>query len=446
MTSDEPASAWRTVKLGEISVGGPRNGIYKPKEFHGSGAKIVNMGELFANPRLRSVPMKRVRLTTKEQTNFALQAGDLLFARRSLVAEGAGKCSIVLEVDEPTVFESSIIRVRPDRSESDGRYLFYLFSSPYGKYLLDTILRQVAVSGITGRDLFELEVPLPSLFTQTNVSDALSAMDDSIDLSQQSIETLDAIAQAVFKSWFVDFDPVHAKANGKQPLGMDDETAAMFPSSFADSELGEIPEGWSTRTVESLCSSVENGGTPNRMKSEYWQGGDIPWFKTGELRDGPLIASDEHITKSGLEDSSCRIWGPGTILIALYASPTVGRLGVLEVEGTANQACSALVARPEVGTEFLFHTLLQARPILQTIAAGAAQQNISQRIVRDHVVVVPDLRIIEGFNQLVRPLYQRGVISARKSRTLGEIRDALLPKLLSGEILIPTDKVKVGAG
>ena len=147
---------WGVYQVGEILQGTTRNGIYKKHEFHGRGSKIVNMGELFAYPRLGDVEMRRLELSDSELERFRIQPGDLLFARRSLVAEGAGKCALVCEVGEPTVFESSIIRARPDESVVDSRYLFYVFQSPYGAYVLDTIRRHVAVAGITGSDLSTL--------------------------------------------------------------------------------------------------------------------------------------------------------------------------------------------------------------------------------------------------------------------------------------------------
>ena len=143
---------WRVVRFRDVLAAGVRNGIYKPVEYHGRGAHIVNMGELFAYPRLRAVPMRRIDVNDSELDRFGLNKLDLLFARRSLVAEGAGKCSIVLEVNEPTVFESSIIRARPNGDEADSLFLYYFWSSPAGTHLLDTIRRQVAVSGITGKE------------------------------------------------------------------------------------------------------------------------------------------------------------------------------------------------------------------------------------------------------------------------------------------------------
>ena len=139
---------WRTIPFIDLLNGGTRTGIYKPKQFHGSGVKLINMGELFAYPRLGNVPKRRLELTEQERGRFDVQVGDLLFARRSLVAEGAGKCSIVREVAEPTTFESSIIRARPRQDQADSDFLYYMFQSPYGSYALGTIRRQVAVAGM----------------------------------------------------------------------------------------------------------------------------------------------------------------------------------------------------------------------------------------------------------------------------------------------------------
>ena len=129
---------WSRNRFDQILIESVRNGIYKKKEFHGRGVKIVNMGELFAHSRLRAVPMRRVEISESEAERFLIAKGDLLFARRSLVAEGAGKCCAVLEVDEPTTFESSIIRARPDKTKADFLYLYYFFNSLSGLHQLDT--------------------------------------------------------------------------------------------------------------------------------------------------------------------------------------------------------------------------------------------------------------------------------------------------------------------
>ena len=251
--SSDVAGEWPTDRFERLLTEPVRNGIYKRKEFHGRGAKIVNMGELFAHPRLRAVPMKRVELSKSEADRFLITTGDLLFARRSLVAEGAGKCCVVLNVDEPTTFESSIIRARPDSTKANYLYLYYFFNSALGLYHLDTIRRQVAVAGITGSDLAKLAIPVPFLPEQRAIAHILGTLDDKIELNRRMNETLEAMARALFTSWFVNFDPVRAKMEGRD-TGLPKHIADLFSDRLVDSELGEIPEGW---PVESLADHFE---------------------------------------------------------------------------------------------------------------------------------------------------------------------------------------------
>jgi type I restriction enzyme S subunit len=281
------------IRFGNLlSEVGIRNGIYKAKEFHGRGAKIVNMGELFAYPRLFDIPMKRVEVDEDERRKFSLQAGDLLFARRSLVAEGAGKCSIVKAVNEATVFESSIIRARVDQEKADSDFLYYTLSSPLGRNLLGTILRQTAVSGITGTDLVELEIPLPPLPKQKAIAHILGTLDDKIELNRKTNETLEAMAKALFKSWFVDFDPVRAKAEGR-PTGLPDEISDLFPDSFEDSELGEIPSGWEVKALDDVAHFL-NGLALQKFPP---QEGD-------PTLPGPIRSHREGVSEVGLHPSS----------------------------------------------------------------------------------------------------------------------------------------------
>ena len=214
------------------------------QNFTGRGAKIINMGELFAHPRMRSIEMKRLEMTPLEMEKANIQPGDLLFARRSLVAEGAGKCSIVLDVNEETTFESSLIRARLNRDNYDPKFYYYFFKSQYGRDALWSITRTVAVSGITGSDLKELEVPTPDYSVQKSIVGILSFLDDKIDLLREMNTTLEVIARSLFRAWFVDFEPVRTKAAGATSFrGMPQELFDALPDSFEDSEIGEIPKG-----------------------------------------------------------------------------------------------------------------------------------------------------------------------------------------------------------
>ena len=284
----------------------------------------------------------------------------------------------------------------------------------------------------------DIRVPLPPLPEQKAIARILGTLDDKIELNRRMNATLEAMARALFQSWFVDFDPVHAKAAGRPPSGMDAPTAALFPSDFQDSPLGEIPEGWAIQPISSLCTMITSGGTPSRKNTEYWSPAEIPWFKTGELLDGPLIDAEELISTAGLENSSCKLWPADTVLFALYASPTVGRLGVLSKPGTANQAAAALIAKKEYGTQFLVGSLLEARAELQRVAVGAAQQNINQGVLKSHEIITPPPALAKAYSDRATPLFEMRIKLAAQSRTLATLRDTLLPKLLSGELSTAT--------
>ena len=354
------------------------------------------------------------------------KAGDILFGklrpyfRKVIRAPFDGICSTDIWV------------VRP-KAGVDSGFLFYLMASDIFIEPLVRASEGTKMPRAKWDFAISLEFPLPPLPEQQAIARILGTLDDKIELNRRMNETLEAMARSIFKSWFVDFDPVQAKAEGREPAGMDAETAVLFPDSFEETDPGIVPKGWKTGIIDDLCLLIENGGTPKRMEPKYWHGGTIPWFKTGELNDGPLIDSEEAITEHGLSNSSCKLWPKNTILIALYASPTVGRLGILEAPGTANQACSALLAKPEYGYLFLFYKLLFSREELQNVAVGAAQQNISQQVVRHHEILIPSQETAFAFQQIIEINYSMRVINEKQSRILAAIRDELLPRLLSGE-------------
>jgi len=243
------------------------------------------------------------------------------------------------------------------------------------------------------------------------------------------------MARALFQSWFVDFDPVRAKAEGRS-TGLPDAISDLFPDSFEEAELGDIPRGWRICCVNDICDWVSSGGTPARSRKDFWENAEIPWFKTGELNDGPLLDSAEKINDLALRSSSCKLWDAGTILFAIYASPTVGRIGVLTERGTSNQAAAGLKAQDSVGTPFLRRTLLFSRDELQNIAVGAAQQNINVQILKEHKIVAPGAALMSLYSGMISPLDDQQISLAKSTRELRSLRDTLLPKLISGELRI----------
>lgn len=222
-----------------------------------------------------------------------------------MTAEGAGKCIWIREAHDQAVFESSLIRARVKQNIANSQYLYYYFNSPAGKAGLSSILRQVAVSGITGSDLINLDIPLPPLRIQNQSAEILSAFDDKIELNRQMNRTLEQMAHALFKSWFIDFDPVHAKQRGEQPEGMDADTAALFPNRFVEVDGKEVPEGWEWQPFDTNLVLL-GGGTPKTTNEEFW-GGTIPWYSVVDVpTEGDIwvIDTQKTITEAGLNSSS----------------------------------------------------------------------------------------------------------------------------------------------
>ena len=420
-----------------------RNGIYKKKEFHGRGVKIVNMGELFANPRLRDVHMRRVELSELEQHRFGVQAGDLLFARRSLVAEGAGKCCVVLEINEPTAFESSIIRARPDPKKADSLFLYYYFNSPVGLHALDTIRRQVAVAGITGTDLAQLPLEVPPLPEQRAIAHVLGTLDDKIELNRRMNETLDAMARALFKSWFVDFEPVRAKMEGRwrpgESLpGLPAEHYDLFPDRLVHSELGEVPEGWGIGVLDDAIE-ILSGGTPKTSVLEYW-GGGIPWYTARDapsLSDIFVLTTERSISQAGVENSSTKVLPVGTTVIT--ARGTVGRLACLGTPMAMNQTCYGLRGASGYPDYFTYWNVRNTVSDLQARTHGTIFDTITRATFKIAETALAPVSVANTFESALGPLMDRILQSLNESSALTTQRDALLPGLVSGELAVRTE-------
>jgi type I restriction enzyme S subunit len=424
---------WQLVPFASILENGTRNGIYKSKEFHGKGVKIVNMGELFAYPRLFSVEMKRVQLSEREKELFLLKSGDLLFARRSLVAEGAGRCSVVCEIVEPTTFESSIIRARPNKQIADGLFLFYLFNSQLGKYLIGTLIREMAVSGITGKDLSNLHVPLPPIKEQKKIAKVLSSLDDKIELNRRMNETFEAIAQTLFKAWFVDFEPVRANVENRPSESASPEIAKLFPSEFENG----TPKGWERKPLIDFFRLI-GGGTPKTTTPEFWNG-DVLWYSVVDApseSDIFVIDTEKKITQLGLEKSSTKLLRKGVTIIS--ARGTVGKLAIAGSEMTMNQSCYAIEGK--FGDYFNYYVVNAAIAELKQKTHGAVFDTITQDTFKSIHQILPKQEVITAFENSISSTMQKIEQNLRQNKNLSEIRDSLLPRLISGKI--PVSKVE----
>ena len=447
---------WPENRFEDLLAEPLRNGIYKKKEFHGRGSRIVNMGELFCHPRLFDTEMKRVQLTEKEKQKSLLRNGDLIFARRSLTAEGAGKCSIVKDVPEETTFESSIIRARPDPNRANSDFLYYFFSSPGGKYLIGSILRQVAVAGITGSDLKELPIVTPTIDEQKSIAHILSTIDDKIELNRKMNTTLEDMAQALFKSWFVDFDPVidkaleagnpiperlQKRAKVRQALGdkrkpLPSNIARHFPDGFViTEELCWVPEGWELKSFSTLTNLDTTSVKPFEQPETVWEHYSIPSYDSSGMpsRDkGDEIKSNKYRVKAGA-------------ILSSKLNPETERTWWPHLMDENASICSTEFMQfvpHQVEEQAFVYSLIRSEPfqanILERVTGSTgSRQRAQPKQVAEIDIIDCDEVLREEYIKVALPLFQLNLNNSLESQSLSSLRDTLLPKLLSGELQIP---------
>lgn len=313
-------------------------------------------------------------------------------------------------------------------------FLYWLLRTPhYRKYCAGRATGS-AVVALSREDFLNYPVP-PLSAGRTYIVSLLEDIESRIELNRRMNETLEAMARAIFKSWFVDFDPVRARAEGRQPSGMDADTAALFPDSIQESEVGKVPTGWEVEPVLSLAKLL-SGGTPKTDREDYWRG-DILWASAKDVsqcRDTFLIETERTITDRGLAESSTQII-PAFCTIIVARGATTGRMVLLGRDMAMNQTCYALATT--INAPFFLYCLLrnEVNNLVHT-AHGSVFDTITTDTFAGYRIPAPPKPIVEAFESQVTPMFHRILANTWESSTLRAIRDALLPKLISGEVRV----------
>ena len=292
-----------------------------------------------------------------------------------------------------------------------------------------------AIPSTSRKDFYGLPVQVPPLPEQRAIAHILGTLDDKIELNRRMNETLEEMARALFKSWFVDFDPVRAKMEGRD-TGLPPDVADLFPDRLVDSELGEIPEGWEVKTVGTIASIV-GGTTPSTKQAQYWEGGTHCWATPKDLAPlsvPVLLKTERKITDAGLSKIGSGLLPPGTVLLSSRAP--IGYLAVAETPVAINQGFIGILPHDEISNLFMLYWCEAAHDEIINHANGSTFLEISKGNFRQLPVVVPDEPAMKKFDSLARPLYNRIASNERQSHSLAALREALLPKLISGEMRV----------
>ncbi len=285
-------------------------------------------------------------------------------------------------------------------------------------------------------DQRRLSITLPPLAQQKAIASILGSLDAKIELNRRMNATLEGMARALFQSWFVDFDPVRAKLDGRHPPGLDQQTADLFPDAFEESELGPIPKGWNVGSILEEAKLL-SGGTPKTSIADYWDG-VIPWASAKDVSqcgETFLIGTERSITELGLQMSSTKII-PEYATVVVSRGATTGRLTMFGRPIAMNQTCYGL--RSKFGSHFTLYC--HARNFIErTVHAGHGSifATITTSTFEVTKVLLAPKKIQLAFNAVVAPLFQQILSNQHQTTRLGTLRDTLLPKLLSGELPVP---------
>ena len=387
-------------------------------------------------PGVRSVRESEHREFNGGGSRFS--PGDTLMARITPCLENGKIARFRPSIETDVGFGSTefiVIRGRDGITTND--YAYYLTMWP--------TFRQFAIGQMTGSSgrqrvptetLAGFEVAIPPLKEQRAIAHILGTLDDKIELNRRMNRTLEEMARAIFKSWFVDFDPVRAKADGRN-TGLPAEIAALFPDSFEDSELGEIPKGWGISPIGDVVQVV-GGGTPSTREPAYWDGGTHPFCTPkdmSQLTNVVLLETERHLTDEGMAKVSSGQLPVGTVLLSSRAP--IGYLAIAEMPISVNQGIIAMVCDSTLPNLYVLYWTQANMDRVLANANGSTFMEISKRNFRPITAVVPTPEVLQRFMRIVNPFHQQIVSLHKQSRQLANIRDTLLPKLISGKLRVP---------
>lgn len=398
------------VKPGGVQTG-PFGSQLHQRDYVAIGTPIITVEHLGENRIIHSNLPKVSDKDRKRLQKYELRTGDIVFSRVGSVDRRA----LVRETENGWLFSGRCLRVRPNRSRLDPGYLSYFFGLPTFKDYINRIAVGATMPSLNTKILGDVPIYFPSLNEQHAIAHILGTLDDKIELNRQMNQTLEAIARAIFKSWFVDFDPVWAKINGEQPYGMDAETAALFSAAFTDSSLGPIPEGWNVASLGQIAN-LRNG--KRLSTSLYSPDGNNPVFGS----NGQIARTNE--------------------VLSLTPVVAIGRVGAycgsvfrIDVPSWVTDNAIVVTPKPAIDFEFLYYRLSSLD--LRQTATGSAQPLVTQGGLKAIQVIRPPRQVLDSFGNLVRPLAAKAHSNTQESHTLAELRDTQLPKLISGQLRVP---------
>ena len=433
------ASEWEVVTLG--SLGSLKNGANFNSKDYGEDHPVVSVKSLFRGRFAVTEDLDAIKAGVLSNIdNYLLRHNDILFARSSLKRSGSGQSAIVNHPPSGTIFSGFTIRFRVhSTSEVFPLFIFYSFQSPKSREQFARIATGTTISNLSQANLNSVEIALPSFQEQKAIAHILGSLDDKIELNRQMNETLEAMSQALFKSWFVDFDPVidNALAAGND---IPDEFAEraelrkgikkkdnsdiqdLFPDAFEfTEEIGWIPKGWKSVRFADITEAKQGRYLASNKMTDLpddkhiypvWGGNEVRGFSEELLFDSPVVV----LTCRG---SNC------------------GLLKITEAESWVTN--SSFACTPKFGSAYFLYTYFSNDDFSQSIS-GSAQPQITYTALKNNLMKFPiSEKVVENISMRLEVFRIKQIFFRKQSETLAKLRDTLLPKLMSGELRITDD-------
>ena len=440
------SSEWPMQDLGSL-ISYRKGFAFKSKDYISSGVPIVRVSN-FTDDSISPNDLKFVSPdVAKETPEVSLEVNDIVVATvgswPNNPASVVGRTIRVPAWAESALMNQNSVIIRAkSKSLTDQKFIYYqMRSQDFSAHVVSKAQGSANQASITLDAIFSYRLFWPKVEHRDVIVTFLSHLDDRITLLRETNTTLEAIAQGLFKSWFVDFDPVYARARGEQPPGLAPEVAALFPDSFEESELGMIPKGWSIGRISDL-GDVVCGKTPPTSEPDNY-GDDVPFITIPDMHRHLVVTSTTRaLSKKGADSQPKKYLPVGSICVSCIATP--GLVVQVTEPSHTNQQINSVIPQPKWGRSF---PLFLLRRIGDKVHAGGSGGSVFHNLSKSGFEKIPELlpttKLAQEYCQIVDPLVDKITDNQRYAQTLATLRDTLLPRLISGQLRLPEAEAMV---
>ncbi|TYQ15042.1 UNVERIFIED_CONTAM: type I restriction enzyme S subunit [Acetivibrio alkalicellulosi] len=418
-------SEWKEVKLGDVYD--IRSGLSKDRKEFGYGYPFVSFKDVFYNYFLPDELENLANTSIKERENCSVKKGDVFFTRTSETQDELGMSSVALKDYKNATFNGFTKRLRLKekiKEDIDLLYIGYYLRSPFIRNQINGFSSMTTRASLNNSMINVLEIKLPPIQEQVKIGEVLRSLDEKIEINNKIINTLETMAQELFKHWFVDFE--FPNENG--------EPYKSSGGEMIESELGLIPKGWEVNTIGQI-TRITRGASPRPIQNFIKTEG-VPWVKISDATSSIsmyISKTSEFIKIEGVSKS--RKVTPGTLILSNSATPGIPK--IMMIEACVHDGWLIFNDYIYLPKEYMYYLLLIERDNILSLSNGSVFRNLKTDILKSYKIIIPPMKLIDNILSSLKAINKNIECKATEMEKLSKIRDTLLPKLMSGEIRVP---------